>query len=68
MGRLDHLVEAVYERYKDRYFRDESAFSLRPTLNNRGADTMSQRSMLTLKETSTDPSTCVSILTDISRL
>jgi len=25
MGRLDHLVEAVYERYKDRYFRDESA-------------------------------------------
>ncbi|KAI9462511.1 chromatin remodeling complex protein [Lactarius psammicola] len=23
MGRLDHLVEAVYERYKDRYFRDE---------------------------------------------
>jgi hypothetical protein len=27
MGRLDHLVEAVFERYKDRYFRDESAFS-----------------------------------------
>jgi bromodomain adjacent to zinc finger domain protein 1A len=27
MGRLDHLVEAVYERYKDRYFRDESVFS-----------------------------------------
>jgi len=26
MGRLDHLVEAVYERYKDRYFRDESRF------------------------------------------
>lgn len=26
MGRLDHLVEAVYERYKDRYFRDESSF------------------------------------------
>jgi hypothetical protein len=24
MGRLDHLVEAVYERFKDRYFRDES--------------------------------------------
>jgi hypothetical protein len=28
MGRLDHLVEAVYERYKDRYFRDESALAL----------------------------------------
>ena len=28
MGRLDHLVEAVYERYKDRYFRDESSLSL----------------------------------------
>jgi len=25
MGRLDHLVEAVYERFKDRYFEDESA-------------------------------------------
>jgi hypothetical protein len=25
MGRLDHLVEAVYDRYKDRYFKDESA-------------------------------------------
>lgn len=24
MGRLDHLVEAVYERFKDRYFKDES--------------------------------------------
>ncbi|KAF9015331.1 chromatin remodeling complex protein [Cyathus striatus] len=23
MGRLDHLVEAVYERFKDRYFRGE---------------------------------------------
>lgn len=23
MGRLDHLVEAVYERFKDRYFRNE---------------------------------------------
>ncbi|KAI0936246.1 hypothetical protein AcV5_004434 [Taiwanofungus camphoratus] len=23
MGRLDHLVEAVYERFKDRYFPDE---------------------------------------------
>ncbi|KAG6850825.1 hypothetical protein H0H93_008128 [Arthromyces matolae] len=23
MGRLDHLVEAVYERFKDRYFKDE---------------------------------------------
>lgn len=26
MGRLDHLVEAVYERYKDRYFPGESTF------------------------------------------
>lgn len=26
MGRLDHLVEAVYDRFKDRYFKDESAF------------------------------------------
>lgn len=26
MGRLDHLVEAVYERFKDRYYPDESAF------------------------------------------
>ncbi|KAH9982519.1 ATP-utilizing chromatin assembly and remodelling N-terminal-domain-containing protein [Lactifluus volemus] len=26
MGRLDHLVEAVYERYKDRYFRDEKIY------------------------------------------
>lgn len=25
MGRLDHLVEAVYERFKDRYFEGESA-------------------------------------------
>jgi hypothetical protein len=24
MGRLDHLVEAVFDRYKDRYFKDES--------------------------------------------
>lgn len=24
MGRLDHLVEAVYERFKDRYFKGES--------------------------------------------
>ncbi|KAJ6519530.1 chromatin remodeling complex protein [Mycena sanguinolenta] len=23
MGRLDHLVEAVFDRYKDRYFQDE---------------------------------------------
>ncbi|KAI5835871.1 hypothetical protein K523DRAFT_359692 [Schizophyllum commune Tattone D] len=23
VGRLDHLVEAVYERFKDRYFKDE---------------------------------------------
>ncbi|KAI0053291.1 chromatin remodeling complex protein [Auriscalpium vulgare] len=26
MGRLDHLVEAVYDRYKDRYFRDEKIY------------------------------------------
>lgn len=24
MGRLDHLVEAVFDRFKDRYFKDES--------------------------------------------
>jgi hypothetical protein len=24
MGRLDHLVEAVFERFKDRYFKNES--------------------------------------------
>jgi hypothetical protein len=24
MGRLDHLVEAVYDRFKDRYFKSES--------------------------------------------
>ncbi len=24
VGRLDHLVEAVYERFKDRYFQGES--------------------------------------------
>ena len=23
MGRLDHLVEAVFERFKDRYFEGE---------------------------------------------
>lgn len=28
MGRLDHLVEAVYDRFKDRYFKDESAFTV----------------------------------------
>jgi len=26
MGRLDHLVEAVYDRFKDRYFPGESMF------------------------------------------
>ncbi|OCH96490.1 chromatin remodeling complex protein [Obba rivulosa] len=26
MGRLDHLVEAVYERFKDRYFPDERVY------------------------------------------
>lgn len=24
VGRLDHLVEAVFDRYKDRYYPDES--------------------------------------------
>ena len=28
MGRLDHLVEAVYDRFKDRYFVGESASAL----------------------------------------
>ena len=28
MGRLDHLVEAVYDRFKDRYYPDESTSSL----------------------------------------
>ena len=27
VGRLDHLVEAVYERFKDRYFKDERAYT-----------------------------------------
>ncbi|KAG6813076.1 hypothetical protein H0H92_014135 [Tricholoma furcatifolium] len=27
MGRLDHLVEAVYERFKDRYFESESEYT-----------------------------------------
>lgn len=40
MGRLDHLVEAVYERYKDRYFRDESALAFLFVGNNR-TETMS---------------------------
>lgn len=26
VGRLDHLVEAVYERFKDRYYPDESMY------------------------------------------
>lgn len=26
MGRLDHLVEAVYERFKDRYFKGERMY------------------------------------------
>ncbi|KAG5221534.1 transcriptional regulator family: DDT [Salix suchowensis] len=26
MGRLDHLVEAVYDRFKDRYFQHESTY------------------------------------------
>ena len=28
MGRLDHLVEAVYDRFKDRYYPDESESQL----------------------------------------
>ena len=28
MGRLDHLVEAVYDRFKDRYFKGESMLAL----------------------------------------
>ena len=27
MGRLDHLVEAVYDRYVNRYYKGESTFS-----------------------------------------
>lgn len=26
MGRLDSLVDLVYDRYKDRYFKDEKVF------------------------------------------
>ncbi|OBZ79979.1 hypothetical protein A0H81_00709 [Grifola frondosa] len=26
MGRLDHLVEAVYDRFKDRYYADEKVY------------------------------------------
>ena len=29
MGRLDHLVEAVYDRFKDRYYPDESMSPIR---------------------------------------
>lgn len=29
MGRLDHLVEAVYDRFKDRYYPDESMSTVR---------------------------------------
>ena len=32
MGRLDHLVEAVYDRFKDRYFVDESMLALFPAV------------------------------------
>ena len=31
VGRLDHLVEAVYDRFKDRYYPDESAHRSRST-------------------------------------
>jgi hypothetical protein len=44
MGRLDHLVEAVYERYKDRYFRDESTFLFRSQTAVK-AEKVLQRSM-----------------------
>lgn len=44
MGRLDHLVEAVYERFKDRYFQGESTIQISTPLSalyveclNRGA-------------------------------
>lgn len=33
MGRLDHLVEAVYDRFKDRYFKDESMYRYNPLLS-----------------------------------
>jgi hypothetical protein len=66
MGRLDHLVEAVFERYKDRYFCEESAFP--PAMNSPGTETMLQRSMSTLKETSTNVSSSIFDLTDPSQL
>lgn len=56
MGRLDHLVEAVYDRFKDRYFRDESAFVLYLSthlLTEANCYAHIQRSMLMFKETST---------------
>ena len=34
MGRLDHLVEAVYERFKDRYFPGESLYSPLPRIRS----------------------------------
>lgn len=54
MGRLDHLVEAVYERFKDRYFPGESTFpsSLyipKPWLTQ----TLLQRSLLIFRVLST---------------
>ena len=33
IGRLDHLVEAVYERFKDRYFESERTFGTRYMLH-----------------------------------
>jgi bromodomain adjacent to zinc finger domain protein 1A len=33
MGRLDHLVDAVYERFKDRYFPDERTQQHSPLLS-----------------------------------
>jgi hypothetical protein len=32
MGRLDHLVDAVYDRYKDRYFPEERMYAADPVI------------------------------------
>ena len=54
MGRLDHLVEAVYERFKDRYFRDESvSFPLNERrVLNADVCVLLQKYILIFKETS----------------
>ncbi len=54
MGRLDHLVEAVYERFKDRYFPGESTlpssmFVPKPWLTQ----ALLQRSLLIFRVSST---------------